>query len=55
MKGFLKVFGAIMAFFAVVVAALAIYDKITNKHRLKGDYLNCDVEGTEDEIEEFAE
>ncbi len=54
MKGFLKVFSAIMAFFAVVVSALAIYDKVINKNRIKGDYLDCDVEG-EDEIEDFAE
>ena len=42
MKVFLKVLGAIVAVFGVVVGALAIFDKVSNKNRIKGDYLECD-------------
>ena len=50
MKGFLKVFVSILAVFGAAIAALMIFDKISNKNRIKGDYLECDVEGfSEDE------
>lgn len=50
MKSFLKVFSAILAVFGAAIAALVIFDKFSNKNRLKGDYLECDVEnGDEDE------
>ena len=52
MKNFLKVLGIILAVFGAVVAALVIYDKFANKNRIKGDYLECDVEDAEEFIEE---
>lgn len=49
MQGFLKVLVSIMAVFGTVIAALAVFDKFSNKNRIKGDYLECDVEETEEE------
>lgn len=45
MKGFLKFLLAIFTMFATVIGALAIFDKISNKNRIEGDYLDCDTEG----------
>lgn len=42
MKGFLKFVLSILAIFSAVVGALAVFDKISNKNRIKGDYLECD-------------
>lgn len=42
MKGFLKVIISLLAVFGAAIGALAIYDKILNKHRIKGEYLECD-------------
>lgn len=53
MKGFLKFIVSIFAVFGAVIGALAIFDKFSNKNRIKGDYLECNVEETEDENEEF--
>lgn len=44
MKGFLKIFMAIIAVLAVVVGALALFDKFKNKNRIKGDYLECNTD-----------
>ena len=49
MNGFLKIFGSVLAAFGVIIGALAIIDKLSNKNRIKGDYLECDVEGEEEE------
>ena len=43
MKEFVKFLIAFTAVFAAVISALVIFDKITNKHRIKGDYLECDL------------
>ena len=51
MNGFLKVLISIMAVFGTVIAALAVFDKFSNKNRIKGDYLECDVEEELDEEE----
>ena len=51
MKVFLKFFLAIVAVLAVLVGALAIFDRISNKNRFKGDYLECDVPEEEEEEE----
>lgn len=51
MKGFFKFIGSLLAFFGAVVAGLAIFDKIFNKHRIKGDYLECNT-SDESETEE---
>ncbi len=47
MKGFVKALVSILAVFGAAVAGLAIFDKISNKNRIKGDYLEC--EGAEEE------
>lgn len=52
MKGFLKVFLSILAVIGAIVGALAIFDKFSNKNRIKGDYLECNTdEFAEDEEE----
>ncbi len=52
MKNFLKVVVSILALFGAVIGILAIIDKIKNKNRIKGDYLECEtVEGEETEEE----
>ena len=51
MKTFFKVFMALVTFFGTVIAALAVFDKFTNKNRIEGDYLECDI-ANEDEPEE---
>ena len=43
MKGFLKFISTVLAVFAAVVGALAVFDKLSNKNRLKGEYLECDT------------
>ncbi len=48
MKGFLKFLGSLLAVFGAVISALAIFDKLSNKNRIKGDYLECDVEEAEE-------
>ncbi len=47
MKGFFKIFGSIMAAFGAIVGILALVDKLSNKNRIKGDYLECNVEDAE--------
>ncbi len=41
MKGLLKFFTSILALFGALIGALAIFDRISNKNRMKGDYLEC--------------
>ncbi len=43
MKSFLKFLVSLFAIFGAVVGGLAIFDKIANKNRIKGDYLECDT------------
>ena len=52
MKGFVKFLIALAAVFVGVIGALAVFDKISNKNRIKGDYLECDVDAVEDFEEE---
>ncbi len=52
MKGFLATIGSIFAVFGAIIGALAIYDRFVNKNRIKGDYLECDVEDVDGDIEE---
>lgn len=42
MKGFIKAVISVFAVFGAAVGALAIFDKLSNKNRIKGDYLRCD-------------
>lgn len=51
MKNFLKITVSLLALFGAVVGALAIIDRIKNKNRIKGDYLECDAEEEAQEIE----
>ena len=51
MTGFWKFIGSLLAVFGAVIGALVIFDKISNKNRIKGDYLECDSSEFE-EIEE---
>ena len=42
MKNVRKLIVAILALFGALVGALVIVDKIKNKNRIKGEYLECD-------------
>ena len=44
MKSFVKIFISLLAVFGALVGVLAVIDKIQNKNRIKGDYLECDTE-----------
>ncbi len=48
MKAFFKVLVSILAVFGAAVGALAVFDKFSNKNRIKGDYLECDVDEAEE-------
>ena len=52
MNGFLKFIIGIFALIGAAVGALAVIDKYVIKNRIKGDYLECDVE-TDPEAEDF--
>ena len=43
MKGFLKFISSVAALFAAAVGALLVADRMLNKNRNKGDYLECDT------------
>lgn len=47
MKGFLKVTLSILALFAAAFGVLVLIDQLSNRNRIKCDYLECD--STEDE------
>ncbi|MBR6902647.1 MAG: hypothetical protein IKN39_02010 [Clostridia bacterium] len=47
MKGFLKFLGTIASIFAAVLGALAIFDRIANRNRIKDEYLDCSSDYTE--------
>ena len=49
MSRFIKFLGSLLAIFGAVIGALVIFDKFTNKNRIKGDYLECDVDDNEEE------
>lgn len=44
MNGFVKFLVSLLAVFGAVIGALAVFDKISNKNRIKGDYLECDTQ-----------
>ncbi len=52
MRGFLKFIASLLALFGAIVGALAVFDKFSNKHRIKGDYLECETGNGEAEEEE---
>lgn len=43
MKGFLKFLGTVIAVFSAVIGALAVFDRLTQKNRIKDGYLVCEV------------
>lgn len=47
MKGFLKLMLSLFALLAAAVGVLVLIDQLSNRNRIKGDYLECD--STEDE------
>ena len=49
MNGFLKFLGTIVGVFSVVIGALFIFDRITQKNRIKDGYLECEVPEAEEE------
>lgn len=42
MKGFFKFVMSAFAVFTAAVGALVVIDRLTNKNRIEGDYLECD-------------
>ncbi len=52
MSNFFKALISVLAVFGVVIGAIVLVDKFLNKHRIKGDYLECDtIEDLDDEDE----
>ena len=51
MKGFFKFLASLLAIFGAVIGALAVFDKLSNKNRIKGEYLECDSEEPEEVTE----
>ncbi len=50
MKGFFKFLGIFITAVAAIIGVLVVVDKILNKNRIKGDYLECDTfEGFDEE------
>ncbi len=49
MKKFLKFIGTVAAIFSAVLGALAVFDRLTQKNRIKDGYLKCDVPEAEEE------
>lgn len=43
MKKFLKFIGTVVTVFSAVLGALAVFDRLTQKNRIKDGYLVCDV------------
>lgn len=44
MEVFLKVLISLLAIFGAIIGVLAIFDRLANKNRIKGDYLECDTQ-----------
>lgn len=54
MKTFFKVMIGLVAAIAAIVGALIVFDKIVNKNRIKGNYLECDSAEDDFENDEIA-
>ncbi len=46
MKKFLKFVGTVVAIFSAVLGALTVFDRLTQKNRIKNGYLECEVPDT---------
>ena len=44
MKKFIKILFSIFGLFTAAIGALAVVDKLINKNRIEGDYLDCTQE-----------
>lgn len=42
MKNFFKIIASVAAVLAAAFGVLILIDKLTNKNRIEGDYLECD-------------
>lgn len=49
MKKFFKFIGTVVTVFSAVLGALAVFDRLTQKNRIKDGYLVCDVPESETE------
>lgn len=49
MKKFLKFLGALLTVFSAAIAALAVFDRFSNKNRIRNGYLECNVNDAETE------
>lgn len=49
MKKFFKFVGTIVAVFSAVLGALTVFDRLTQKNRIKNGYLECEVPDTDKE------
>lgn len=49
MKKFFKFLAGLTAVFSSVLAALAVFDRLTQKNSIKNGYLECDIPDTETE------
>lgn len=47
MKKLLKFIGAVAAIFSAMLGALTVFDRVTQKNRIKNGYLECDIPETE--------
>ncbi|MBR4072509.1 MAG: hypothetical protein IKK24_01085 [Clostridia bacterium] len=52
MKNFFKGLFAFVGIIAAAIGALAIVDKLMNRNRIEGDYLDCSSESEEDSAEQ---
>ena len=41
MKKFFKFIGVLLAFFSAILGALTVFDRISNKNRIKEEYIDC--------------
>lgn len=50
MKNFFGIVISLLALFGAAIGALAIVDRLKNKNRIKGEYLECEtIEGENEE------
>ena len=51
MKNFFNFVISLLAFFGAAIGMLAIVDRLKNKNRIKGEYLECETVEDEDDAE----
>lgn len=50
MKKFFKFLAGLAAIFSSVMAALTVFDRLTQKNRIKNGYLECEIPQSEEEL-----